>query len=142
MKISIIPDVRKSVEGLKEEERSSSGGTAARRREAQNARRRKRKPPQKRGHMPVEIKKSRRPPTFPPLGSIIGAGGLDFRVRDGNGYGPSAMAAGILRSPASGTHPQAGTYPRRLARPAHADGFYGSNLPRRGTVIWPSLTAY
>ena len=27
-----------------------------------------------------------------PEGSIIGAGGLDFRVRDGNGYCTSAMA--------------------------------------------------
>ena len=32
------------------------------------------------------------------MGSIIGAGGLDFRVRDGNGYGPSAMATGIINS--------------------------------------------
>lgn len=40
-------------------------------------------------------KKARRPPAFPPgKGSIIGAGGLDFRVRDGNGYCTPAMAAG------------------------------------------------
>lgn len=40
-------------------------------------------------------KEARRPPAFPPAwGSIIGAGGLDFRVRDGNGYCTPAMAAG------------------------------------------------
>jgi hypothetical protein len=40
--------------------------------------------------------KSRRRPTFPPScpGSIIGAGGLNFRVRDGNGCDPSAIATG------------------------------------------------
>ncbi len=39
---------------------------------------------------------SRRRPTFPPScpGSIIGAGGLNFRVRDGNGCFPSAIATG------------------------------------------------
>src|SRR5271166_1889199 len=36
----------------------------------------------------------RRCPTFPPvLGSIIGAGRLSFRVRDGSGRFPAAMAA-------------------------------------------------
>ena len=41
---------------------------------------------------------SRRRPTFPPScpGSIIGAGGLNFRVRDGNGCFPSAIATGNL----------------------------------------------
>ena len=29
-------------------------------------------------------------------GSTIGAGGLDFRVRDGNGYGTPAIATGRL----------------------------------------------
>ena len=33
---------------------------------------------------------------FPAGSSIIGARGLDFRVRNGNGYCPSAMAAGNL----------------------------------------------
>lgn len=38
--------------------------------------------------------------------STIGAGGLDFRVRDGNGYGTSAVATG----PAFrlGAHPRSG----------------------------------
>ena len=36
----------------------------------------------------------RRCPTFPPgLGSIIGAGRLSFRVRDGSGRFPAAVAA-------------------------------------------------
>ena len=45
--------------------------------------------------------KSRRRPTFPPScpGSIIGAGGLNFRVRDGNGCFPSAIATGTLCGP-------------------------------------------
>ena len=39
----------------------------------------------------------RRCPTFPPgLGSIIGAGWLSFRVRDGSGRFPAAMAAVTL----------------------------------------------
>jgi hypothetical protein len=39
----------------------------------------------------------RRCPTFPPgLGSIIGAGRLSFRVRDGSGRFPAAMAAVTL----------------------------------------------
>ena len=38
----------------------------------------------------------RQRPTFPPPhdGSIMGLGGLNFRVRDGNGCGPSGMATG------------------------------------------------
>ena len=39
----------------------------------------------------------RRCPTFPPgLGSIIGAGRLSFRVRDGSGRFPVAMSAVTL----------------------------------------------
>ena len=39
----------------------------------------------------------RRCPTFPPgVGSIIGAGWLSFRVRDGSGRFPAAMAAVTL----------------------------------------------
>ena len=39
----------------------------------------------------------RRCPTFPPgLGSIIGAGRLSFRVRDGSGRFPAAVAAVTL----------------------------------------------
>ena len=42
--------------------------------------------------------KSRPRPSFPPVGSIIGAGELGFRVRDGNGHVLPAMAAGIVSS--------------------------------------------
>ena len=45
-----------------------------------------------------KTQRSRRRPIFPkgcPL-SIFGAGELDFRVRDGNGYGLSAGVTGIL----------------------------------------------
>ena len=45
-----------------------------------------------------EKEESRRRPTFPPVGSIIGAGALDFRVRNGNGYVRPAMAAGIIKN--------------------------------------------
>jgi hypothetical protein len=45
----------------------------------------------------------RRCPTFPPgLGSIIGAGRLSFRVRDGSGRFPAAMAAVTLVHPVVG----------------------------------------
>src|SRR6478672_8562882 len=41
-----------------------------------------------------DLKGVRRCPTFPPgLGSIIGAGRLSFRVRDGSGRFPVAMSA-------------------------------------------------
>src|SRR6266705_3297142 len=42
------------------------------------------------------LKNSRQRPTFPQpySGSIIGPGGLNFRVRDGNGCDPSGMATG------------------------------------------------
>ena len=42
--------------------------------------------------------RSRRRPTFAPCGTIIGAGELDFRVRDGNGYRLPAVAAGACLS--------------------------------------------
>ena len=44
----------------------------------------------------TQVKKKKEPAAayFPPVWSIIGAGGLDFRVRNGNGYCPSAMATG------------------------------------------------
>jgi hypothetical protein len=43
---------------------------------------------------------TRQRPTFPlPHGSSsIGLGGLNFRVRDGNGCGPSGMATGNVRT--------------------------------------------
>ena len=46
--------------------------------------------------LPVIFKKKNPAAAYFPAceGSIIGAGGLDFRVRDGNGYNPSAVAAG------------------------------------------------
>ena len=37
-------------------------------------------------------------PYFPPDWSIIGAGVLDFRVRNGNGYIHPTMATGILNA--------------------------------------------
>ena len=40
--------------------------------------------------------RSRPLPAFPPDGSIIGAGELGFRVRDGNGHVLPAMAAGAI----------------------------------------------
>jgi hypothetical protein len=42
-------------------------------------------------------KKSRQRPTLPPgyPGSTIGAGGLNGRVRNGNGCDPSAMVTGM-----------------------------------------------
>ena len=44
-----------------------------------------------------DLNSVRRCPTFPPgLGSIIGAGWLSFRVRDGSGRFPAAMAAVTL----------------------------------------------
>ena len=42
----------------------------------------------------TEQKKEPAAPYFPPVRSIIGAGELDFRVRNGNGYCLPAMAAG------------------------------------------------
>ena len=43
----------------------------------------------------VRQKKSWQRPTFPPFGSIIGEGVLDFRVRNGNGYFHLSMATSI-----------------------------------------------
>ena len=48
---------------------------------------------------PPDLKGVRRCPTFPPVpGSIIGAGRLSFRVRDGSGRFPAAVAAVTLFS--------------------------------------------
>ena len=70
-------------------------------------------------------RKSRRRPTFPPVGSIIGAGALDFRVRNGNGYFRPAMAAGIQK--AFQKKEEEGEETRHDAA---------------GERIWPGLTAY
>ena len=43
---------------------------------------------------------------FPPVWSIIGAGGLDFRVRNGNGYCRSAMATGTTITIHAGEEPR------------------------------------
>ena len=43
-------------------------------------------------------KKKPAAPYFPPYRSIIGAGVLDFRVRNGNGYIHPTMATGILNT--------------------------------------------
>src|SRR5205809_637213 len=50
----------------------------------------------------LSVRKSRRRPTLPPRlqGSTIGAGGLNFRVRDGTGCLPSAMATETAAPPA------------------------------------------
>ncbi len=64
--------------------------------------------------------RSRPRPSFPPWGSIIGAGELGFRVRDGNGHVLPAMAAGALSR-----------WKRNTGRGVQEE-----------TVIWPSLTAY
>ena len=50
------------------------------------------------GNICRKAKKSRQPPTFAAFTTIIGAGELDFRVRDGNGYCLTAMATGMLYS--------------------------------------------
>ena len=55
-------------------------------------------------------KKARRLPTLPRKRSTIGVGGLDFRVRDGNGYGTSAMATGPEDPPGA---------PRTIRAPAN-----------------------
>lgn len=75
------------------------------------------------------------------MGSIIGAGGLGFRVRDGNGHYPSAMAAGIIdvliRAPPSGHISGELTHG---AGPHRADGRKAKGI--REAVIWPSLTTH
>ena len=64
----------------------------------------------------------RRCPTFPPgLGSIIGAGRLSFRVRDGSGRFPAAMAAATLW-----------TYSLPLSRPGAGMGGRGVREPDSG----------
>ena len=47
--------------------------------------------------MVLEVNRSRQRPTLPPgyPGSTIGAGGLNGRVRNGNGCDPSAMVTGM-----------------------------------------------
>ena len=58
--------------------------------------------------------------------TIIGAVGLDFRVRDGNGYGTHAMATGI----------------KKLCQClGHSKETHRRAVEREGT-IWPSLAAY
>ncbi|MEA2235264.1 MAG: hypothetical protein QOD83_5080 [Solirubrobacteraceae bacterium] len=67
---------------------------------------------------PRERKKSRRRPIFPkgcPL-SIFGAGELDFRVRDGNGYGLSASVTRILLLDCDRLRPCARTVRARAPR--------------------------
>ena len=62
--------------------------------------------------------------------TIIGAVGLDFRVRDGNGYGTHAMATGIKKLCQCLGHGEETQTPSRR----------GQGI-REGT-IWPSLAAY
>ena len=84
-----------------------------------------RSPDGERGAQTENKRKSRRRPPFPPVGSIIGAGALDFRVRNGNGYFRPAMAAGIQK--AFQKKEEEGDDPRHDAA---------------GERIWPGLTAY
>ena len=70
---------------------------------------------------------------FPPVWSIIGAGGLDFRVRNGNGYCPSAMATGTTITIHAGEEP-------RGHRPGGKP--YEETRIHAGGRIWPGLTAY
>ena len=92
-------------------------------------------------------KKSRQLPTFPGEPSIIGASELDFRVRNGNGYCLTAMAAGIN---SLGNHSPA---VRRLKRgPAGLRQEESGNGPffqslwkmygEPEMIIWSSLTTY
>ena len=74
--------------------------------------------------------KSRQPPTFAAQATIIGAVGLDFRVRDGNGYGTHAMATGIKKLCQCLGH----------SKETQAPSGRGQGI-REGT-IWPSLAAY
>src|SRR3990170_2703542 len=65
------------------------------------------------------IEKSRQRPTLPPgcPDSTIGAGGLNGRVRNGNGCGPSAMVTGMnFMKPTTTEDPEArrGNQPCRL----------------------------
>ena len=60
----------------------------------ERARQGKKKSPPPGGRDSNKEKKEPAAAYFPPVWSIIGAGGLDFRVRNGNGYCPSAMATG------------------------------------------------
>ena len=72
--------------------------------------------------------------------SIIGAGELDFRVRNGNGYFLSAMATGILIYANLGEHPdalRAGRTPNKIRKTF----LQVNSLPGTAT-IWSSLTAY
>lgn len=83
---------------------------------------RERPPPPRGGEREGRRKKSPAAPYFPAReGSIIGAGELDFRVRDGNGYSLPAMAAGRISLLFIGPRP--GTCPGAAA-------------------IWSSLTGY
>ena len=54
------------------------------------------------------VKKSRQRPTLPPgyPGSTIGAGGLNGRVRNGNGCDPSAMVTGMNLSKIERSRPE------------------------------------
>ena len=86
-----------------------------------------------------ETQRSRRRPIFPkgcPL-SIFGAGELDFRVRDGNGYGLSARVTGIQcgwtwsAAAALGSRRPGGR--RKYLR---SDGSQGSDHDPRATDPW------
>ena len=66
------------------------------------------------------------------IGSIIGAGELDFRVRDGNGYFLSAMVTGLKTTKLK---------PKK-EEPKRDKGERGEKGLFLERIIWPSLTAY
>ena len=72
-------------------------------------------------------KKKPAAPYFPPYRSIIGAGVLDFRVRNGNGYIHPTMATGI-----------------QMPEKIKEDGTSGmkDSALTAGTRIWSGLTTY
>jgi hypothetical protein len=89
-----------------------------------------------RGFRGPDTQKSRRRPIFPkgcPL-SIFGAGELDFRVRDGNGYGLSARVTGIRCVWTCRQRHAAG--PRR--DPAGAGRDLRSRMSRQGSITIPA----
>ena len=73
--------------------------------------------------------------------SIIGAGELDFRVRNGNGYFLPAMATGIIRAASEAENFASGKYPSRLQSLGGTLSAERNKMIFEGT-IWPSLTTY
>ena len=80
----------------------------------------------------VGQKKAWQRPTLPPTcGSTIGAAGLNFRVRDGNGWDPCAVVT---------RHKQQGKEEKRGARRRAAACGLRRVCYEEQTIIWSSLT--